>query len=100
MMKSSAWLFAAAMSAAGLALAQTEPKPAVQESTDPARIAEIERHAQELASRPQSTSTAPAMSEHDARQHQGARHHKGKAKHKRAMKDKAPADQPMATEGK
>lgn len=96
-MKTSAWLFAAAMSTAGLALAQTEPQPGVKEITDPAKIAEIERHAQELASRSQTTTTT---TEHEARKHHGARHPKHKAKQKRAMKDKAPPDQPAATEGK
>ena len=90
-MKPSAWLFAAAMSAAGLAVAQTEPQSTVQESTDPAKIADIESRAQELASRPQS---GPNMAEQDQKKHQGTRHHKNKAKHKRAMKDKPNPDQP------
>ena len=95
-MKPSAWLFAAAMSTAGLALAQTEPKSTVRETTDPASIAEIERRGQELASRGQ---TAPTMDAHDDKKHQGARQHKHKAKQKRAMKDKPSPDQP-ATDNK
>ncbi|MDB5936924.1 MAG: hypothetical protein JWQ01_4268 [Massilia sp.] len=96
-MKPSAWLFAAAMSVTGLALAQTGS--AVQESTDPAKIAEIERHAQALQSGSQ---PAPEMSEQEHMKRHGARHHKGNAKHRhhRAMKDKAASDQPMATESK
>lgn len=95
-MKASAWLFAAAMSASGLALAQAATPPGVTESTDPAKIAEIERHAQQLASGAQAT---PAMGEHDQMK---KRHHKNKAKHKHAMKEKekAASDTPMATESK
>lgn len=94
-MKSSKWLFAAAISASSLALAQTPTNPGVTESTDPAKIAEIERHAQELESRAQTT---PATGEHETKK--SSKHHKNKAKHKEEMKDKAPADAPAATESK
>lgn len=97
-MKPSVWLFAAAMSVSSLALAQSS---AVREITDPAKIAEIERHAQELSSGSQPTTTATTMDEHEHMRHHGGRHHqKHKAKHHRAMKEKAAADQPMANEAK
>jgi hypothetical protein len=96
-MKASAWLFSAAMTVSSLALAQTEMKSGVTESTDPAKIAEIERHAQELASGAQAT---PMTDERDHMQKHDKRHHKNKAIQKRAKKDKAPSDKPMATESK
>jgi hypothetical protein len=95
-MKASAWLFSAAMSVSGLALAQTAPQPHVTESTDPAKIAEVERHAQELAAK----RTTPTMDEGDHMQKQRTRPNKNKAKQKRAKKDKAPSDTPMAPETK
>jgi hypothetical protein len=95
-MKASAWLFSAAMSVSGLALAQTAPQSRVTESTDPAKVAEVERHAQELES---AKRTTPAMDERDHMQKQQMRP-KNKAKHKRAKKDKAPSDTPMAPESK
>lgn len=96
-MKASAWFFSAAMSISSLALAQTAPSSSVTETTDPARIAEIERHAQQLAAGAQTT---PAIDERDQMQKDGARHPKKKPKHKGAMKDKATSDTPMATEKK
>lgn len=92
-MKASAWLFSAAMSVCCLASAQTAMNPGVTEITDPAKIAEIERHAQELASSPPAT---PTVGE---RKH-SMRHHKDKTTHQRAKKDKAPSDTPMATDSK
>ena len=85
-MKARTWLFAAAMSVSGLALAQTNA--GVTQSTDPAKIAEIERHAEQLKS---GQPTTPMMDKHH-------KHHK--AMHRRAMKEKAPSDTPMATESK
>jgi hypothetical protein len=96
-MKARAWLFAAAISVSSLALAQTAPTSSVTESTDPAKIAEIERHAQELASAPPTT---PVMGERDGSKRHGMRHQKNRATHKRATKDKAPSDTPMATDSK
>lgn len=101
-MKSTVLLFAAAISVSGLALAQTAPKGGVTEITDPAKIAEIERHAQELAA---SQSAAPMMDEHERMRAHATRHHKQKPMHRRpmrekAMKDKAPADTPMAPDSK
>jgi hypothetical protein len=96
-MKASAWLFSAAMSVSSLALAQTAPQSNVTESTDPAKVAEVERHAQQLAAGAQTT---PTMDERDHVQKQRARPNKNKAKHKRAKKDQAPSDTPMATEKK
>lgn len=108
-MKARIWLFAAAMSITGLALAQTNP--GVTQITDPAKIAEIERHAEQLRSGAPAT---PMMDERrdrrehgmrqDGRRHEGRRHHMHrkhhKAMHRRAMKEKAPSDTPMATESK
>jgi hypothetical protein len=85
------------MSVFSLALAQTAPQSTVTEITDPAKIAEIERRAQELAARAQTT---PQMDEGDHMQKQGKRHDKNKAKHKRPKKEKAPSDTPMAPESK
>lgn len=96
-MKSSAWLFAAAMSVSGLALAQSAPGSGVTETTDQAKISAIEQHAQQLASRPASATSADQGG--DATAH-GAAHHKSKAKHKRAMKAKPASDTPMATDSK
>ena len=104
-MKPSAWLFAAAMSAAGLAAAQAPQSSGVTETTDPAKIAAIEQRAQELASRP----AAATANEGDQMKHKGMRHHKNKAMHKgmhKGMKkdtsqdksqDKPPSETPMAT---
>lgn len=97
-MKATTWLFAAAMSVSGLALAQNA---GVTTITDPAKIAEIERHAEQLKS---GQPTTPMMEEHTGKRqhgmrHHGKRHHK-KAMHNRAMKEKAPSDTPMATESK
>lgn len=102
-MKSGIWLFAAAMSVSGLALAQSAPSSTVTEINDPAKIAEIERHAQELAAQQQKT---PMMSERERIHKPGVRHHRNKAMPKRAKKDndkdkaKTPSDAPMATESK
>jgi hypothetical protein len=89
------------MSVAGLAQAQTAASSTVTEINDPAKIAEIERHAQELAAHQQKT---PAMSEHEHMHKPGMHHHKNKAMHKRAKKDKdkakTPSETPMATESK
>lgn len=46
-MKAKIWLFASLISLSGMALAQSS---SVTQSTDPAKIAEIERHAQALSS--------------------------------------------------
>jgi hypothetical protein len=111
-MKASAWLFAAAMSVSSFALAQNALPPGVTQITDPAKIAEIERHAQQLASGQPTTSMKEERHhmrdgkrhhKHGMRHHgkkHGMRHHKNKAMHKDAMKDKAPSDTPMATESK
>jgi Skp family chaperone for outer membrane proteins len=91
-MKASAWLFSVAVSVSGLALAQSAPQSRVTESTDPAKVAEVERRAQELEERKRTTPTMEKK--------QKAHSTKGKAKQKPAKKEKAPADAPMATEGK
>jgi hypothetical protein len=94
-MKSSTWIFAATLSISGFAIAQSPPNPGVTETTDPAKIAEIEKHAQELEARGQTT---PAAGEKDHAKK--SKHHKSKAKPKDENKDKAPADTPAATESK
>jgi hypothetical protein len=108
-MKSSPWLFAAAMSFSGLALAQSAPSSGVTENTDPAKISAIEQHAQELASRPASgasgTSGASGASAATTDQGgdmktQGTRKHKHKSTQKKSAKDKPASDTPMATENK
>lgn len=97
-MKASTWLFAAAISVSGLALAQTATNPGVTPITDPAKIAEIQRHAEQLKGK----QPAPMMDEQHGKKHHGMRHHKHhkKAMHKGAKKEKAPSDAPMATESK
>jgi hypothetical protein len=85
------------MSVASLALAQTAKNPGAVQITDPAKIAEIERHAQQLAS---AAPTTPMTGERAQTKKHGMRHHKNKGMHKRAMKDKAPSDTPMATDSK
>lgn len=52
-MKNSFWLFLALTTAAGLSVAQNAPLSGISETTDPVKIAEIERRAQEIAARPQ-----------------------------------------------
>lgn len=100
-MKSRTWLFAAALSISGLALAQAPMKPGVTESTDPAKIAEIEAHAQRLSGGA-GAAPAPMMGEHEHMRKHGMRHHKRmhKGMRKHEMKEKAPSDTPMATEPK
>lgn len=89
-MKPSAWLFSAALSISSVALVHAAPpKSTVTENTDPAKIAEIERRAQELESK-------------QAAQKQPVHHEKKKSKpkHKPAKKAKPPSDTPMAPETK
>lgn len=90
-MKSSAWLAAAVMSITCVAQAQ-----GVSQTTDPARIAAIEQHAQQLASGAPST---PMMDHRGRMQKHAMRHHKNKAMRKGAMKHKATPDKPMASKG-
>ena len=90
-MKSRAWLAVALLSISSVALAQ-----GINETTDPAKIAAIEQHAQQLQS---GGHAAPMMSEKGHMHKHPMRHLKGKA-HKGAMKDKASADKPLANEGK
>lgn len=98
-MKARTWLFAAAISVSGLALAQSNS--GVTQITDPSKIAEIERHAEQLKS---GQPTTPMANEERGERRHGMRHHKQrkhhKAMHRRAMKEKAPSDTPMATESK
>ena len=98
-MKASPWLFAAAMSASGLAPAQMAQSSGVTEITDPARIAAIEQRARELASRPAAPATATAAKDGQMK-HKGMRHHKNKAMHKGVKKDKPASDTPMSTDSK
>jgi hypothetical protein len=52
-MKISLWLCLALGTAAGLSFAQNAPLSGISETTDPVKIAEIERRAQEIAARQQ-----------------------------------------------
>ena len=52
-MKTMSWLFLALGTAAGLSFAQNAPLSGISETTDPVKIAEIERRAQEIAARQQ-----------------------------------------------
>ena len=52
-MKISLWLCLALSTAAGLSFAQNAPLSGISETTDPVKIAEIERRAQEIAARQQ-----------------------------------------------
>jgi hypothetical protein len=60
-MKKSAWMFVSLLSLAGAAFAQNAPLEGISESTDPSKVADVERRAQDLASR-QQTSTSGASS--------------------------------------
>lgn len=95
-MKASALIFSASMCVSGLALAQTDTASGVRENTDPAKIAEIERHAQELESRQQAAPTTDPQ-DYAKKQKKGERHHKSKS-HKPAAKQQPPSDTPAATE--
>ena len=97
-MKSSIWLFAAAVSVSGLALAQTAPSSTVTEINDPAKIAEIERHAEELAARQAKADERGHAQKH--KQKHGKSHHKNKAKQQPAAQETPPSDTPMAPEPK
>jgi hypothetical protein len=72
----------------GIASAQT-----VTEITDPAKIAEIERHAQQLQSAP-----APAMGDHMDGMHHKAKMHKMHKMHAKKMKATADAAAPAAAD--
>lgn len=96
-MKPSAWLFSAAMSVSCLALAQTAPKSQVTEITDPAKIADIERRAQELQA---SRGTTDQAQKPSMRSDKSKSKSKSKAKSKPVKKGKPPADAPMASEAK
>lgn len=83
-------LSASLLAVCGIASAQT----AVQ-ITDPARIAEIERHAQELGAKPMAASGAEHMHHGDRmdRRHMRAhRKHARAMRHHRAMKAQAKMD--------
>lgn len=52
-MKKTGWMFVSLLSLAGAAFAQNAPLEGISESTDAAKIADVERRAQEIASRQQ-----------------------------------------------
>lgn len=89
-MKPGIWLFSAAVAFSSIALAQTAPKSQVTETTDPAKIAEVERHAQELAAEEQKSQEQMQQKKSKSSEKQ-----KSKAKHKGAKKEKAPSETPM-----
>ena len=96
-MKTHAWLFSVAMTLSSLALAQTAMNTGVTEITDPARIADIERRAQQLAAR---AAAAPVVGEREHMHKHDGRHQKAKSMHKHAKKAKAAPATPMATDTK
>lgn len=78
---------------AGAAFAQS-PESSIRESTDPSRIAEVERHAQELRagqstmdSRGQARMERSATGEYGHMQHDGKRHHERRHGHHRMHDD-------------
>ena len=56
-MKTVSWLLLSLVGAAGLALAQNAPLSGIAESTDPAKIADIERRAEEIIAKAQARSS-------------------------------------------
>jgi len=56
-MKTVSWLLLSLVSAAGFALAQNAPLSGIAESTDPAKIADIERRADEVKANAQARSS-------------------------------------------
>ena len=86
-MKTVSWLLLSLASAAGLALAQNAPLSGIAESTDPAKIADIERRADEIRANAEarsSGSSAEAPAPHRKMHAKKGRMHKagkgGKAK--------------------
>jgi hypothetical protein len=68
---------------AATAFAQS-PQSSIRESTDPARVAEVERRAQELRSgQPSMGSSGQSQMQHSASGHHGDMHHDGKRGHGR-----------------
>lgn len=72
------------------------PQSTIRESTDPARVAEVERRAQELRgqqptmgadARPRMQRSMPEDHAHGRMQHDGKRHHKHKHGHHRMHHD-------------
>jgi hypothetical protein len=67
---------------AATAFAQS-PESGIRESTDPSRIAEVERHAQELRAGQTMDSRGQARMEHSATGEHGSMHRDGKRHHER-----------------
>lgn len=92
-MKTVSWLLLSLVSAAGLALAQNAPLSGIAESTDPAKIADIERRAEEIAANAQARSSgtsAESSAESSAEPAAPAPQRKAPAKKRRMHKaDKA-----------
>lgn len=80
-MKTVSWLLLSLISAAGLALAQNAPLSGIAESTDPAKIADIERRADEIAANAQARSSGTS-----AESAAPAPHRKAHAKKRRMHK--------------
>ena len=104
-MRKITWMVLPMLFTTGAALAQA-PESTIRESTDPARVAEVERRAEALRNG-QATSTMPAMQsrmrgdmpgemrgEH-GRMHGGKMHHHGGPAHHRGMH----GDHPRAAPG-
>jgi len=84
-MKKASWLLVSFLSIAGAAWAQNAPVEGISESTDPSKVADVERRAQEMASRQQTpTSGASAStgtgSTSEAMPGHGSKARKGKGK--------------------
>ena len=97
-MKTNVILSATLFALCGVVGAQT-----VTESTDPAKIAEIERHAQQLSSGQVATGSGSGSGERmDRMSHKRmhARHMRHARKMKAAQADAAASDTPMATPAK
>jgi hypothetical protein len=85
-MKKACWVFVSLVSMAGAAWAQNAPLEGISESTDQAKVSDVERRAQEIASRQQTpTSGASAGSAGAASSGESmpgkARKGKGKTRH-------------------
>ncbi|WLI91645.1 hypothetical protein Q4S45_11145 [Massilia sp. R2A-15] len=91
-MKAKIWLFASLVSLAGMAVAQSS---AVTQSTDPSKIAEIEKHAQDLSSNQPTKADMGTMKSHK-KMHRKAHKKMHKDMDKENMDKKAPeGDTPM-----
>ena len=97
-MKKASWILASLLSIGGAALAQNAPLTGISESTDPDKVAEVERRAQEVqAAAQQAPSSAqegtPARSGYTG---DSARSKSKSMKHRKARKGKVQKTEPSA----